>query len=172
MPSDHAELRRLAEAATPGPWHACHDEDGVPQVASGSHEEQRSYVAITSITPDAEYIAAASPAVVLALLDAIERLEAKTWKCGAQPTADPPQDCDMPFCGCNPAWQDALAAAQESGWLSEREARELRVSRDSLESTISAVVQTIGGTVEGRPTSRINFLQRLRELRAIEARRG
>jgi len=34
---------------------------------------------------------------------------------------DPPQDCDMPFCGCNPAWTEALASAQESGWLPERQ---------------------------------------------------
>jgi hypothetical protein len=29
---------------------------------------------------------------------------------------DPPADCDAPFCGCNPAWTQALEAAYESGW--------------------------------------------------------
>jgi hypothetical protein len=38
----------------------------------------------------------------------------------------------------------------------------------TLDATVTAVVYTIGGTVEGHPTSSINYLQRLRELVAIE----
>ena len=34
---------------------------------------------------------------------------------------------------------------------------------------IHTAVSVMGGTVEGKPTSRINYLQRLRELLAIEA---
>jgi len=39
------------------------------------------------------------------------------------------------------------------------------------ESTISSVISIIGGVVEGMPTSRVNFLQRLRELITAEAER-
>lgn len=37
------------------------------------------------------------------------------------------------------------------------------------ESNLTSMLLTIGGTVEGQPTSRVNFLQRLRQLVAIEA---
>lgn len=40
---------------------------------------------------------------------------------------------------------------------------------EAREATLWAVVQTIGGIVEGHPTSRVNLLQRLRELVKIEA---
>lgn len=47
---------------------------------------------------------------------------------------------------------------------------DLQTRLAASEATISAVVQTIGGEVEGMPTSRVNFLQRLRELLEEEAR--
>ena len=34
--------------------------------------------------------------------------------CKAQPTADPPQDCDWPWCGCDPAADKVLEAIQEN----------------------------------------------------------
>lgn len=45
--------------------------------------------------------------------------------CRAAPfrNADPPQDCDAPFCGCVPAWDDAIAMLQECGWKSPQELR-------------------------------------------------
>jgi len=36
------------------------------------------------------------------------------WKCKAQPTADPPQDCDWPVCGCDPYADKVIEALQES----------------------------------------------------------
>lgn len=48
----------------------------------------------------------------------------------------------------------------------------LEMARLGHRGTVTAVVATIGGTVEGHPTSSINFLQRLRELVAIEAARS
>lgn len=36
--------------------------------------------------------------------------------CRAQRTADPPIDCEAPFCGCNPAWTEAIAMLRECGW--------------------------------------------------------
>lgn len=38
------------------------------------------------------------------------------WRCKANRTADPPQDCDWPFCGCDPYASkvvDAVAEAYE-----------------------------------------------------------
>ena len=59
------ELKRLAAAATPGPWTA-----GPFGVSSASE----SFVPATQ--DDARYMAAVPPDVVLALLDEIERLRA------------------------------------------------------------------------------------------------
>lgn len=55
------------------------------------------------------------------------RTDAVVRKCAALTSADPPQDCDAPFCGCNPEWTKTIEALQELGWgpLSDRE-RELR----------------------------------------------
>lgn len=39
------------------------------------------------------------------------------FKCKAQPTADPPQDCDWPFCNCDPRAEKVFAAIEESGKL-------------------------------------------------------
>ena len=44
------------------------------------------------------------------------------------------------------------------------EIERLRAQRAAAEAAISSVVHTVGGTVEGHPTSEINYLQRLREL--------
>jgi hypothetical protein len=37
--------------------------------------------------------------------------------CKAQPTADPPSDCDWPACGCDPAASAVVEALQEQGKL-------------------------------------------------------
>jgi hypothetical protein len=44
----------------------------------------------------------------------------------------------------------------------------LETARDACEATIMAVVHTLGGEVDGLPTARHNFLQRLRALVAQE----
>lgn len=49
-------------------------------------------------------------------------------------------------------------------------ARGLRVERDAKELVIVMAVARVGGTVEGAPTHRGNFLQRIDELRKIEGR--
>jgi hypothetical protein len=36
------------------------------------------------------------------------------WKCKANPTADLPQDCDWPWCGCDPAADKVIEAIQEN----------------------------------------------------------
>ena len=48
------------------------------------------------------------------------------------------------------------------------EALRLFEENEALRGTIKAIVHTVGGTVEGRPTHEINILQRLRQLVEIE----
>ena len=75
MTIDHAELRRLAIAATPGPWTADGDLVAQPRghyripICGG---DQCNFL----IPVDAEFIAAANPMTVLALLDEVDRLRA------------------------------------------------------------------------------------------------
>ena len=70
---DVTELRRLAEAATPGPW-ATAAFQLVIDVA------RRIDVGMCGHRDDAAYIAAANPAVVLALLDAAAERDALAAK--------------------------------------------------------------------------------------------
>ena len=93
---DVAELRRLAEAATPGPWEAFGAVDGrrgerwlgvtTDMRAIESARAGDVFAAQNCTRQDALFIAAANPAVVLALLDAAaERDElAAAWDEGHQ----------------------------------------------------------------------------------------
>lgn len=60
----------------------------------------------------------------------------RTWKCKAQLTADPPQDCDWPSCGCDPYADKVLAALEEAapGLFSiQRDNEQLRKALSSLQ---------------------------------------
>lgn len=77
---DEAELRRLAEAATPGPWSLT---DGDPAMNGQHWTIRRQGVAGIRVSGftygfngDAAYIAAANPAAVLALLDDLDAARA------------------------------------------------------------------------------------------------
>ena len=50
--------------------------------------------------------------------------------------------------------------------------RELQLEKDCRAANATAVVQTVGGQVEGRPTNTSNYLQRLRVLVGIELERN
>lgn len=67
--NDYSELKRLAEAATPGPWQT---ELAYPIIQPGYLA--RGSIASALIWPDAHFIAAANPAAVLALIAENERL--------------------------------------------------------------------------------------------------
>ena len=89
---DVAELRRLAEAATPGPWYLdgpwwYGDDDSAYCISTA---EDAGRIAVTIAPPryifggerevrdaNARFIAAANPAVVLALLDKLDAAEAR-----------------------------------------------------------------------------------------------
>lgn len=87
---DLAELRRLAEAATPGPWKARQgygpdefEPGGYKYVQFGPTEAKAGGYGTDQLTPvNAEYIAAANPATILALLNriAVARFVAEHWR--------------------------------------------------------------------------------------------
>ncbi|SEI98480.1 hypothetical protein SAMN04244579_02695 [Azotobacter beijerinckii] len=80
--ADWSELNRLAEAATPGPW-KIHDPIEHAPGANFGVDSAKSEVVVwwgsgyngIPVTADAEFIAAANPAVVLALIAENERLD-------------------------------------------------------------------------------------------------
>lgn len=68
------ELRRLCTSATPGPWYI-----SAPAEQAVWHDKDRRYLiadtsSVFQADGNAEYIAAANPATVLALLDELDRL--------------------------------------------------------------------------------------------------
>lgn len=69
------DLRKLAEAATPGPWIAGDDEDS-DYFLVGPHDGDEIVfrpVVKLHVQNNAYYIAAANPAAILALLDTIDK---------------------------------------------------------------------------------------------------
>ena len=98
-PDEKAELRKAADAATPGPWRECGAErDGCQcclvwseradtivaaprvHVTSGAHRENDDLgegFTVDQGRKNARYIARANPATILALLDENARLEAE-----------------------------------------------------------------------------------------------
>lgn len=75
--TDTSELRRLAEAATPGPWEAI-PERGIANFHTSLYSEGYKGLLIACgdqngrHTADIKFIAAASPSRILALLDELE----------------------------------------------------------------------------------------------------
>ena len=56
-------------------------------------------------------------------MTALDREQAEaariSWRCKAQRTADPPQDCDWPLCGCDDYANRVIAVLDEIGMLKE-----------------------------------------------------
>ena len=79
---DVAELRRLAEAATPGPWRTEYlmgaGNDLLTAIVAGrATPDDLRVIGSTLAERDGKFVAAASPAVVLALLDDADALRAE-----------------------------------------------------------------------------------------------
>lgn len=81
------DLRRLADAATDGPWeHGCGLQDWAITTATLEDEDETETVATSPYAADAEFIAALNPATVRQLLDEVERLRSvaeAAWLPGA-----------------------------------------------------------------------------------------
>ncbi|HHG4665873.1 TPA: ead/Ea22-like family protein [Pseudomonas aeruginosa] len=86
--TDHAELRRLAKAATPGEWSAVWEEGDdtawpnlFPIIQAENGEtvigNEGFYSDLEQDKANAQFCAAANPKTILALLDEIDRLKAE-----------------------------------------------------------------------------------------------
>lgn len=66
----------------------------------------------------------------------------------------------------------AAALRAQGEKLAEQEKRigELELELGMRDSVLAMTVSRLGGLVEGRPTARVNFLQRVDELRGVEVR--
>ncbi|MDH0070054.1 ead/Ea22-like family protein [Pseudomonas aeruginosa] len=141
--TDHAELRRLAKAATPGPWtlYVPEDYQGPDELPGYGVEcaEGRAIVwgALEPETGcqfdrDAEFIAAANPNTILALLDEIGGLNDELSACTEHPG------------GCG-YWREAAKRRAE-----ERD--RLRAQNDALRGALQAVQAEVDGNL--RPLTR------------------
>ncbi|WP_218040109.1 ead/Ea22-like family protein, partial [Pseudomonas aeruginosa] len=85
--TDHAELRRLAKAATPGPW-SCNRHWAIVggptlEFTNGAAQQQiamacwQSWMHEEELRNNAAFMAAANPNTILDLLDEIDRLKAE-----------------------------------------------------------------------------------------------
>ena len=114
---DVAELRRLAEAATPGPWEAFGAVDGrrgerwlgvtTDMRATEAARAGDVFAAQDCTRQDVLFIAAANPAVVLALLAERDALAAKVGRVRALPAEHPAGGWYMT------SMRDVLAALDE-----------------------------------------------------------
>ncbi|MHC9284125.1 ead/Ea22-like family protein [Pseudomonas aeruginosa] len=86
--TDHAELRRLAKAATPGPWRVqtgCSwrrigTDSGDGDVLRPCTHPHDGWPDIAAPVENLEYIAEANPKTILALLDEIDGMKASGWR--------------------------------------------------------------------------------------------
>lgn len=108
-----AALRRLAENATPGPWHVEYAGDlGGKYAHIGEVLRERYGKNALSFGEDhatAEYVAALDPTTVIALLDRLDRVEAVLARWGCNCGGPSPEGRHEMFCDSH--YGDALAAA-------------------------------------------------------------
>ncbi|MFS6918794.1 ead/Ea22-like family protein [Pseudomonas aeruginosa] len=128
--TDHAELRRVAEAATPGPWscnrHLAIVGGPILEFTNGAAQQQiamacgQSWMRDDELRNNAEFIAANNPKTVLALLDEIDGLSDELSACTEHPG------------GCG-YWREAAKRRAE-----ERD--RLKAQNDALRGALQAVV--------------------------------
>lgn len=117
-----AELRRIAEAATPGPWELdkCDNRVHVDYVRAPNDENLIAPIcSVSSPGPNAEFIATFNPQKVLEMIDQIEASKSLIEDCWDRLAAveklhereevdycDDPECCDIePYCGkCQTQW--------------------------------------------------------------------
>ncbi len=68
---------------------------------------------------------------------------AEKWTCPARATADPPQDCNWPFCGCDERASAVIEMLLECGWIPHEEASEMRERLVMLETANQLNKETI-----------------------------
>ncbi|MCS8141499.1 ead/Ea22-like family protein [Pseudomonas aeruginosa] len=137
--TDHAELRRLAKAATPGPWRVqtgCSwrrigTDSGDGDVLRPCTHPHDGWPDIVAPAENLKYIASANPKTILALLDEIDGLKAENDRLRQGMKGD--YDID--------AWLD---------WSKEKE--QIKAQNDALQGALHAVQAEVDGNL--RPLTR------------------
>uniref|UniRef100_UPI001872D5EE ead/Ea22-like family protein n=1 Tax=Pseudomonas aeruginosa TaxID=287 RepID=UPI001872D5EE len=137
----HAELRRLAEAATPGPW-----EYQAPLKVLAA---DRTWIVLIALShancredkANSRFIAANNPKTVLALLDEIDRLKAENDRLRQGMKGD--YDID--------AWLD---------WLKEKE--RIKAENEALRGALQAVEAEVDGNLRPLTRDLVNMVSGLK----------
>ncbi len=162
--TDHAELRRLAKAATPGPWtlYVPEDYQGPDELPGYGVEcaEGRAIVwgALEPETGcqfdrDAEFIAAANPQAILAMLDEIDRLRSRLEIDERTP-------------------HDGIACRDETIKVLDEKCDRLKVENERLLDELSACTEHPGGCGYWREAAKRRAEDRDRLKAENEALRG
>ncbi|HCF7106611.1 TPA: ead/Ea22-like family protein [Pseudomonas aeruginosa] len=151
--TDHAELRRLAKAATPGPWVTDAQQNGA--IFNIESESGDMCIAMSQENPaptrleineqrraNAEWIAAANPKTILALLDEIDGLSDELSACTEHPG------------GCG-YWREAAKRRAE-----ERD--RLRAQNDALRGALHAVQAEVDGNLRPLTRDLVNMVSGLK----------
>ncbi|MFW4675713.1 ead/Ea22-like family protein [Pseudomonas aeruginosa] len=136
--SDHAELRRLAEAATPGARYQGTDERVIVAGNGTIICTVSGAISGPSVMADAEFLCATDPKTILALLDEIDGLKAESDRLKAESDRlrqGMKGDYDID------AWLD---------WSKEKE--QIKAQNDALQGALHAVQAEVDGNL--RPLTR------------------
>ena len=82
----------------------------------------------------------------------MENAKYTAWSCKVRAVGltDPPQDCDWPFCGCDPYAAKVLEAVSESGYVArEQLVKELAAALEESKSQIEYLHDKFSATGSG-----------------------
>jgi hypothetical protein len=98
----------------------------------------------------------------------------RAWKCMADNKRDPPQDCDWPYCGCEPRAQEIVDELHsEHGWLAPSEVAEMEREQEHARRVFAGVLVVLeGGSAEGAKFDLTEFLPTLEKAQQVMARLG
>lgn len=150
--TDHAELRRLAKAATPGPW-SCNRHWAIVggptlEFTNGAAQQQiamacwQSWMHEEELRNNAAFIASANPKTILALLDEIDGMNDELSACTEHPG------------GCG-YWREAAKRRAE-----ERD--RLRAQNDALRGALQAVQAEVDGNLRPLTRDLVNMVSGLK----------
>ncbi|HEN8532954.1 TPA: ead/Ea22-like family protein [Pseudomonas aeruginosa] len=161
--TDHAELRRLAEAATPGPW-SCNRHWAIVggptlEFTNGAAQQQiamacwQSWMHEEELRNNAAFMAAANPKTILALLDEIDGLRSRLEIDERTP-------------------HDGIACRDETIKVLDEKCDRLKAENERLSDELSACTEHPGGCGYWREAAKRRAEERDRLKAENEALRG